>query len=121
MAPADRTDEARDATRRTRLANERTYLAWWRSGLTALAVAFGIGRLIPEISGGTRWPSVVVGAGFGALGVAFVLLAFDRQRRVERALAEGDYAPLGERLALALTVVGVVLGVATILIVLFQS
>jgi uncharacterized membrane protein YidH (DUF202 family) len=28
-----------DAIRRTRLANERTYLAWWRSGLTALAVS----------------------------------------------------------------------------------
>jgi putative membrane protein len=27
-------DKARDATRRTQLANERTYLAWWRTGLT---------------------------------------------------------------------------------------
>ncbi|MGZ5314068.1 MAG: DUF202 domain-containing protein, partial [Solirubrobacterales bacterium] len=42
-------DEARDATRRTRLANERTQLAWWRTGLTALAVAVGIGRVIPEL------------------------------------------------------------------------
>jgi putative membrane protein len=117
----DGKDEARDATRRTRLANERTYLAWFRSGLTALAVAFGIGKLIPEIAGGTRWPSVVVGAGFGALGVAFVLLAFDRQRRVERALSEGDYEPLGETLALALTLVGAALGVATVLIVIFQN
>jgi len=25
-----------DATRRTRLSNERTYVAWWRGGLTAL-------------------------------------------------------------------------------------
>src|SRR5437870_13076633 len=32
-------DEALDATRRTRLANERTYLAWWRTGLTSLAVS----------------------------------------------------------------------------------
>jgi putative membrane protein len=116
----DANDGARDATRRTRLANERTYLAWFRSGLTALAVAFGIGRLVPEVSGGTRWPSVLVGAGFGALGVAFVVLAYDRQRRVERALAHGDYAPLGERLALALTILGAVLGVATVLIVVFQ-
>jgi uncharacterized membrane protein YidH (DUF202 family) len=29
--------EAVDASRRTRLANERTELAWWRTGLTALA------------------------------------------------------------------------------------
>src|ERR1043166_8707504 len=46
-------DEARDATRRTRLASERTYLAWWRTGLTAFAVAFGAGRVVPELTGGT--------------------------------------------------------------------
>ena len=28
-----------DYTHRTLLANERTYLAWWRTGLTALTVA----------------------------------------------------------------------------------
>ncbi|MET0972771.1 MAG: DUF202 domain-containing protein, partial [Thermoleophilaceae bacterium] len=28
-----------DVTRRTRLANERTYLAWLRTGLTAFAVS----------------------------------------------------------------------------------
>jgi uncharacterized membrane protein YidH (DUF202 family) len=49
-------DDARDATRRTRLANERTYLAWWRTGLTALAVSFGAGRLVPQLSGGPNWP-----------------------------------------------------------------
>ena len=49
-------DEARDAARRTRLANERTYLAWWRTGLTTLAVSVGAGRLIPELSQGPNWP-----------------------------------------------------------------
>jgi putative membrane protein len=43
-------DEARDATRRARLANERTYLAWWRTGLTALAVSFGAGKLLPALT-----------------------------------------------------------------------
>src|SRR4249920_3427477 len=44
--------EAVDATRRTHLANERTQLAWWRTGLTALAVALGVGRVVPELAGG---------------------------------------------------------------------
>ena len=48
-----------DATRRTRLANERTYLAWWRSGLTALAVSFGAGRIVPELSGGANEPEAI--------------------------------------------------------------
>ena len=39
-----------DALRRTRLANERTYLAWWRSALTALAVAVGTGRIAPGLA-----------------------------------------------------------------------
>jgi len=65
-------DEARDATRRTRLANERTYLAWWRTGLTAFAVSLGAGKLVPALTDESRWPYAAVGIGFGLLGVAFV-------------------------------------------------
>jgi putative membrane protein len=113
--------EERDATRRTRLANERTYLAWLRSGLTALAVAFAAGRLVPQLAGGVRWPSEILGAGFGVLGVAFILLSFDRQRRVERALDAGEYAPLEERVTLGLTIASVLLGLATVLIIVVQG
>ena len=42
--------ETQDAARRTRLANERTYLAWWRTGLAAFAVCIGIGRIVPGVS-----------------------------------------------------------------------
>ena len=117
----EREGDVQDATRRTRLANERTYLAWLRSGLTSLAVAFAAGRLVPELSGGARWPSVLLGAGYAVLGVAFVLLSYERQRRVDQALDAGEYAPLGERITLALTVASVALGVATVLIVVFQG
>ncbi len=41
-----------DATRRTHLANERTYLAWWRTGLAALAVSLGAGKLVPPLTPG---------------------------------------------------------------------
>ena len=37
-----------DATRRTRLANERTYLAWWRTGLAALAVGLQRARAVEQ-------------------------------------------------------------------------
>lgn len=57
-----RFDEAGDATRRTRLANERTYLAWWRTGLTGFAVSLGAGKLVPALTDETRWPNVVVGS-----------------------------------------------------------
>jgi putative membrane protein len=43
MQERRRFDDAQDATRRTLLANERTYLAWWRTGLTSLAVSLAAG------------------------------------------------------------------------------
>jgi putative membrane protein len=119
--PPEPFDEARDATRRTRLASERTYLAWWRSGLTALAVSLGAGKLIPELAGGVLWPFQAVGAGFGVLGVAFIVNGYYRQRAVEAALRQGDYAPLSDRLSFLLTAAGALLSVATILIVVLSG
>jgi NhaP-type Na+/H+ or K+/H+ antiporter len=40
--------------------------------LTAFAVSLGAGKLVPALTDETRWPYVVVGAGFALLGVAFV-------------------------------------------------
>jgi putative membrane protein len=113
-------DEARDATRRTRLANERTYLAWWRTGLTAFAVAFGAGKLLPELTKGTKWPYEVLGVGFGLVGVAFVLQGYFRQRRIEEALERGDYVPFDRREAFAFAVIGATLGLATVVVVIWQ-
>ena len=114
-------DETRDATRRTRLANERTYLAWWRTGLTAIAVAVGLGRVVPGVSKVTAWPYQVAGAGFGALGLAFIWIGHTRVRAVERALAQGEFAHLSDRLALALVVSGLVLGLAAIVLVVVSA
>ena len=109
-----------DATRRTRLANERTYLAWWRTGLTALAVCVGVGKLVPSVSHhASAWAYEAIGACFGVLGVVFLVVAHVRTRAIEKALDRGEFAPLGNRLPVALSVGGAVLGLATFLIVLF--
>ena len=113
-------DDAPDATRRTRLANERTYLAWWRTGLTTFAVALGAGKLVPELSGGAAWPYETIGVGFALVGVLFIAYAYVRQKRVEEALARGDYAPFEARVGLVFAALGVVLGLATIAVVLVQ-
>jgi putative membrane protein len=112
-------EDATDATRRTRLANERTYLAWWRSGMAAFAVALGAGKIVPAVGSGDReWAYQLLGAAFALLGCLFVAYAYVRQRRVEDALDRGYYAPLDDRVALALTVATVVLGLAMIVLVL---
>ena len=116
----ERAADVVDASRRTRLASERTYLAWWRSGLTALAVALGAGKLVPELTGGTEWPYLVLGAGYGLLGVAFIGYGWLRQRELERALDEGRYAPLDARGTLVLTAAGVLLAAGTVAVVLLD-
>jgi putative membrane protein len=116
-----RFDEAGDATRRTRLANERTYLAWWRTGLTAFAVSLGAGKLVPALTDETRWPYVVVGVGFALLGMAFTAYGFTRQRLVERAVARGEYVRPDERLLAGLTGVGLLLGFVLLVILVVED
>jgi putative membrane protein len=107
-----------DASRRTYLASERTQLAWWRTGLTAIAVALGVGRVVPELSDtSTKWPYLVVGAGFALYGVAMFAYGSWRTRMVESALRAGNFAATPDRLLAALTVAGVVLGALTAVLV----
>jgi putative membrane protein len=108
-----------DATRRTRLANERTYLAWWRTGLAALAVGVGIGKLLPQHSDAAHWPFEVVGVGFGVLGVALLIVGLQRTRAVEDALNRGSFAPISTQLLVVLAAAGFVLGLGVIALVLF--
>jgi putative membrane protein len=84
-------DQDGDATRRTWLASERTVLAWLRTGLTATAVALGVGKVIPNLGDGASWPFVVLGAGYGLLGVVIVAYGMWRGREVDRAIREGRW------------------------------
>ena len=113
-------DQALDATRRTRLANERTYLAWWRTGLTALAVSLAAGKVVPQLANETRtWPYQVIGAGFALIGIACIGYGLRRERQVEAALMRGDFVPVDKGWTLAMTVAGVLLGVFTLLLMAF--
>ena len=113
--------EVEDATRRTLLASERTYLAWARSGLTALAVGLAAGKLVPELSGGASWPYELLGVGYSLLGVAFIFYGQRRQTAVEAAVRRGEWTPLDARVIAALTAGGMMLGAATIAVVLFAG
>lgn len=119
--PGASENEVGEALRRTRLANERTYLAWWRTGMTAFAVSLGVGKLIPELANGPAWPFELVGAAFGVVGIALMAYAYVRQKEVEEAVARGGYARFDPHASLAFAVVGVILGIGTLLIILVQS
>jgi uncharacterized membrane protein YidH (DUF202 family) len=108
-----------DATRRTRLASERTYLAWWRSGLAAFAVSLGVGKIVPELTSGSAIGYELVGVGYALLGVAFVTYGFARERRHRTALREGRIVEFSPVAAAGFTLAGVALGLATVLVVIF--
>ena len=103
-----RFDEHGDATRRTRLANERTYLAWWRTGLTAFAVSIGAGRLVPAVAGGPQELYSAVGVLFAVIGILVIVYGRKRGREVDTAISEGRYQRADER------VLSVIAGVAAI-------
>lgn len=113
MAAPEDAREYPDPTRRTYLANERTYLAWWRTGLTALAAALAVGRIVPQVAKTTRWPYEVLGAAYAVLGVVVLVYGNVRRRQVDRSLAEGTYAHPDNRLLAGVTWLAVIIGVAT--------
>jgi putative membrane protein len=116
-----RLGETGDATRRTRLANERTYLAWWRTGLTAFAVAIGSGKLIPAVASGTTWPYTAIGVGFALAGVFCSIYALRRHREVDDAIRRGDFAPPDERVIALLSAFGAFLGVLLVVVLLAEA
>jgi putative membrane protein len=118
MAEPDLTE---DASRRTRLANERTYLAWWRTGLTALAVGIGTGGVVPGLAEVAAWPYIAVGIAYSVLGIAFIVYGLRRLRAVEEAFRRGEYARSDDRLLLLLTAFGILLGLLTVALLVYQS
>lgn len=113
--------QVEDATRRTRLASERTYLAWSRSGLTAYAVSFGAGKIVPGVTDANRWLWAAAGAGFAVLGTWFIAYGWWRGRTVEDALRRGEFAPPSGRALTVTTILGAMLGLATLVLVLAQT
>jgi putative membrane protein len=129
QGPAGRTDphagespgELVDATRRTHLASERTYLAWWRTGLTSLTVGIGAGKIVPALTSGAIWPYTVIGAGFALLGVICIGYAAVRRREVDEALARGDFVRPDDRVIALMTALGALLGLFVLVIVVVEG
>jgi uncharacterized membrane protein YidH (DUF202 family) len=113
-------DSDSDVTRRTRLAAERTWLAWWRSGIAASTAAVAVGGVVPELVDGSKTPYVVLGAGYALLAAGIFLAAGMRRLHVTRALERGEYSEVAERTVWALSAVALVLALGTLAIILIQ-
>jgi putative membrane protein len=96
--------------RRTSLAVERTYLAWWRTGLTAYAVALATARVVPDLSKTkVQWPYTLLGIGFAVFGTACILVGEQRRRYGE----SHDASPA---FMLGLTSGGLLLGLGLVVV-----
>jgi putative membrane protein len=115
MAESPNPNRARD-----HLANERTFLAWVRTGAAIVVFGFAIGRFSialrqltalqghPMRSGGI---SVWMGTSSIVLGVVLVIAGLVRYRKTRVRLDEGTFEPAGLALDLV-TVLTVLFGLA---------
>jgi putative membrane protein len=107
--------------RRTSMAAERTWLAWWRTALGATAGALAVGRFAPKLLDVAAWPYILLGCGYAALAIGLSLVGARRQRELEQALRTGGHASLSFRLVALFTVGGVALSLLTVVLILAQS
>lgn len=118
MRPTPSPADLVDATRRTYLAAERTQLAWWRTGLAALALAVGVGRVVPSLEGDvTRWPYTVAGVGFALWGILAIGYGSAHRTILVRGLREGRFDSPPAWSLRTLTVGGLALGLLTALLI----
>jgi uncharacterized membrane protein YidH (DUF202 family) len=110
-----------DQMRRTSMAAERTWLAWWRTSLGTTAGALAVGRFAPELLEVAAWPYILLGCGFAALAIGLLLVGAQRQRELEHALRTGGHVPLRFGIVGLFTVGGVALAVMTVVLVIAQT
>jgi uncharacterized membrane protein YidH (DUF202 family) len=109
-----------DVWQRTSMAAERTWLAWWRTALTATAGALAVGRFAPELLDVAPWPYMVLGFGYAGLALGLLVLGARRQRALERSIVDGVHAPLAFGVVASFTIGGVVLVAGTVVLVAAQ-
>ena len=99
------------------LANERTFLAWIRTGLALIGGGLAVAAFVPPL----RWPYVreCIAATLLALGAAVALRAVDHWARCERAMRLGLPLPASRFPAFLGGVIG--LGAVGLLILVLSS
>ena len=85
----------RDSRARTHLANERTFLAWLRTGLSLMAVGLAAARFLPV----DLVPGIPYVRSFAILlvlfGTVMVLYGANRSTRANQQIETGSYDPAG--------------------------
>ncbi|MFF8772102.1 YidH family protein [Kitasatospora sp. NPDC015120] len=85
-------EEGEEPDYRFSLANERTFLAWFRTGLALIAAALAVAQFVPPHARGTA--GTVFGALLAAVGALLCTTAYFRWRAVQRAMRHNRPLPV---------------------------
>ena len=96
------------------LANERTLLAWLRTGLALVAGGVAVAQFVPDL--GVRWGSSAVAVALVLTGLFAALGGYQRWRRNERAIEADRPLPRSRVLPAVVTAVAAVLVVVLVLV-----
>ena len=105
--------ENRGSAARDQLANERTFLAWVRTGLGFVGIGVVLQKFIVERS----VEALVMGLIFIAAGVAQLAYGLVRYRKVATLLESGHYAPARRGpVALVMLCIALAIGAAAVVV-----
>ena len=96
------------------LANERTLLAWLRTGLALVAGGVAVAEFAPDL--GVRWGSAAVAVALVLTGLGAAVGGYVRWRRNEEAITADRPLPPSRVLPALVAAVGAVLVVVAVLV-----
>jgi putative membrane protein len=114
-------DSLRGPSRRTVLASERTWLAWFRTGIAVSAAAIAVGGVIPHLVDTSQNAFIALGVGYAILAACVFIHGYFRHKEIAHALEADLDVPSGEAWMLGLTLGGALLALATLLVVIIDG
>lgn len=108
-----------DSRARTHLANERTFLAWFRTGLSLVALGLAAAQFLGQLLLGVPGLHTLLAYFLVIAGIILIGLGLLRFLAVRRGLAEGTYSAGRSEVAIA-TLLGLLVGLGALVVVRFM-
>lgn len=104
-------------SRRTVLASERTWLAWFRTGIAVATAAIAVGGVIPRLVDSGRWGFIVLGFGYAVLAAGIFAYSIFRYRKINWALDNDEDVPSGFLHMAVMASLGGLLAIGTLILI----